>query len=250
MCEEIKTETDLPRGVDMRKLAVGLISFAAALVAGLFIDASARAQQLNPKETAVLFVDCQNEFASETGNLYPILKDELKRKNVLENAVSLMKTARERGMLIVHTTAGYSPGYAELDAGNPGLFHKIVRARKAFVAGSPGVELWDQLRPGPKDTDIILKGRTAMSGFRGTDLNYVLRSKGIKNLAIAGFVTNICVEQTGRDAYDLGFHNYFLADVMAAKNAEDQAFTEKNNFTYIGKVTSWREFVDMIAVTQ
>ena len=69
MCEEIKTETDLPRGVDMRKLAVGLISFAAALVAGLFIDASARAQQLNPKETAVLFVDCQNEFASETGNL-------------------------------------------------------------------------------------------------------------------------------------------------------------------------------------
>jgi hypothetical protein len=48
----------LPLPVPIRSMSVGL-----------FIDASARAQQLNPKETAVLFVDCQNEFASETGNL-------------------------------------------------------------------------------------------------------------------------------------------------------------------------------------
>lgn len=234
----------------MGKIAEGLILFAAALFAALLIAPPAGAEQLNPKETAVLFVDFQNEFAAENGNLYPILKDELKRKNVLENAVSLMRAARERGVLIIHTTAGYSPGYAELDSSNPGLFHKIVRARKAFAAGSPGVELWEPLRPGPKDTDIVLKGRSAMSGFTGTDLNYVLRTKGIKNLGIAGFVTNICVEQTGRDAYDLGFHNFFLTDVMAAKSADDQAFTEKNNFTYVGRVTTWREFVEMVTVTQ
>ncbi len=234
----------------MRKIADGLILFAAALLAGLLIVPPAGAQQLNPRETAILFVDFQNEFAAENGNLYPILKDELKRKNVLQNAVSLIKAARERGVLIVHTTAGYSPGYAELDPTNPGLFHKIVRARNAFVSGSPGAELWEPLRPGPKDTDIVLKGRSAMSGFIGTDLNYVLRTKGIKNLGIGGFVSNICVEQTARDAYDLGFHNYFLTDVMAAKSAEDQAFTEKNNFTYVGRVTTWQEFMQMVTLTQ
>jgi len=190
----------------MNKLVAGLTAVAAALVVGLVTTPPAGAQQLNPKETAILFVDFQNEFAAENGNLHAILKDELKRKNVLDNAAALVKAARERGILIVHTTAAYSPGYAELDATNPGLFHKIVRARKAFAAGSSGLELWEPLRPGPKDTDIVLKGRSAMSGFTGTDLNYVLRTKGIKNLGIAGFITNICVEQTGRQAYDLGFH--------------------------------------------
>ncbi len=234
----------------MRKAAVALIPFAALLLAGTLSASLAKAQQLNPKETAVLFVDFQNEFAAENGNLYPILKDELKRKNVLENAIELVKAARQRGVLIVHTTAGYSPGYVELDRSNPGLFHKIVVARKAFAAGSPGTEIWAPIRPGANDTDIVLKGRSAMSGFQGTDLNRVLRTRGIKSLAIAGFVTNICVEQTGRDAYDHGFHNYFLSDVMAAKNADDQAFTEKNNFTYIGKVTPSREFINMVSITQ
>ncbi len=230
------------------KLIMGLVSLAAALMAAITLPASA--QQLNPKETAVLFVDFQNEFAAENGNLYPILKDELKRKNVLENAIALVKSARERGILIVHTTAGYSPGYAELDRNNPGLFHRIVVGRKAFAAGSPGVEIWSPLRPGANDRDIILKGRSAMSGFKGTDLDYVLRTRGIKNLAIAGFVTNICVEQTGRDAYDHGYHNYFLTDVMAAKNAQDQAFTEQNNFIYVGKVTTSRELLEQVTVTQ
>lgn len=234
----------------MKKVGIAMIWLAALLFVGSLIASPANAQQLNPKETAILFVDFQNEFAAEDGNLYPILKDELKRKSVLENAQALVKAARERGVLIVHTTAGYSPGYAELDRTNPGLFHKIVVARKAFAAGSAGTEIWAPLRPGANDTDIVLKGRTAMSGFQGTDLNYVLRTRGIKSLGIAGFVTNICVEQTGRDAYDRGFHNYFLTDVMAAKSAEDQAFTEKNNFTYIGKVTSSREFINMVTVTQ
>jgi len=233
----------------MRKTAVVLMTLGGLVLAGLLSAASSGAQQLNPKETAVLFVDFQNEFAAEKGNLYPIVKDEIARKNVLENAVTLTKAARERGVLIVHTTAGYSPGYAELDATNPGLFHRIVRSRKAFALGSPGVELWAPLRPGPNDADIVLKGRSAMSGFQGTDLNYVLRTRGIKYLGVAGFVTNICVEHTARHAYDLGYHNYFLTDVMAAKSIEDQTFTEKNNFTYIGKVTTWREFMDMVPRT-
>ena len=233
----------------MRKIFNGLIIVITGLIAGMLIVPVAGAQQLNPRETAILFVDFQNEFAAENGKLYPILKDELKRKNVLENAISLVKAARERGVLIVHTTAGYSPGYAEVDQNNPGIFHKIVVSSKAF-AGSPGVDLWEPLRPGPKDTDIVLKGRSAMSGFVGTDLNYVLRTKGIKNLGIGGFVTNICVEQTGRDAYDLGFNNYFLTDVMAAKSVEHQDFTEKNNFTYVGRVTTWHEFMQMVALTQ
>ena len=233
----------------MRKIFNGLILVVTGLIAGMLIVPVAGAQQLNPRETAILFVDFQNEFASENGKLYPILKDELKRKNVLENAISLVKAARERGVLIVHTTAGYSPGYAEVDQNNPGIFHKIVVSSKAF-AGSPGVDIWEPLRPGPKDTDIVLKGRSAMSGFVGTDLNYVLRTKGVKNLGIGGFVTNICVEQTGRDAYDLGFNNYFLTDIMAAKSVEHQDFTEKNNFTYVGLVTTWHEFMQMVALTQ
>jgi nicotinamidase-related amidase len=225
------------------------IVLGSAVLAGLLGAAPIGAQQLNPKETAILFVDFQNEFVSEKGILNPIVKSEMARKNLLQNALETVREARQRGILVVQVTAGYSPDYFEVDMANPGLFHRITKARKAFASGSPGAELWEPLRPGPGDSDIVMKGRRAMSGFQGTDLDYILRTRGIKSLGIGGFMTNICVEHTARHAYDLGYHNYFLLDVMAARNVEEQTFTEKANFPFIGKLTTWREFMDMVPKT-
>lgn len=215
---------------------VGVLSFSSPL----------RAADLNPKETALILVDYQNEFAAETGKLNGIVKDEIKRLNVHANTTELVRQARQKGVLVVFVVSEYSADYRELDLSNPGLFHRIVTRFKAFQPGTPGVQIYESIRPGPNDKDIVLRPRAEMSGFKSTGLNYILRSKGIKSVGIAGFVTNICVEATARDAFDFGFHVYNLVDAMAAKSKEHQDFAEGNNLSYVGRNLSSKDFLAMI----
>lgn len=204
------------------------------------------AADLNPKETALILVDYQNEFAVETGKLNGIVKDEIKRLNVNANTTELVRQARQKGVLVVFVVSEYSADYRELDLSNPGLFHRIVTRFKAFQPGTPGIQIYEPIRPGPNDRDIVLRPRAEMSGFKGTDLNYILRSKGIRSVGVAGFVTNICVEATARDAFDFGFHVYNLVDAMAAKSKEHQDFAEGNNLSYVGRNLSSKDFLAMI----
>lgn len=212
----------------------------------LLWPAPLRAASLEARETALVLVDYQNEFAAKEGKLNGLVRAEIARKNVHANAIHLVKKARELGVQVVFVVSEYTRDYRELDAGNPGLFHKIVANYKVFQPGTPGIEIFGPIRPGPNDRDIVLRPRAEMSGFKGTDLNFVLRNRGIKNIGIAGFVTNICVEATARDAYDLGFHVYNLVDVMAAKSKEHQDFIEANNLSYVGKNISSKEFLNLI----
>jgi nicotinamidase-related amidase len=219
-------------------LTFGIFSFSSPLQAA---DVS-----LNPKETALILVDYQNEFAVETGKLNGIVKDEIKRLNVHGNTTELVRQARQKGVLVVFVVSEYSADYRELDMSNPGLFHRIVTRFKAFQPGTPGIQIYEPIKPGPNDKDIVLRPRAEMSGFKGTDLNYILRSKGIKSVGIAGFVTNICVEATARDGFDFGFHVYNLVDAMAAKSKEHQDFAEGNNLSYVGRNLSSKDFMAMI----
>jgi Isochorismatase family len=61
---------------------------------------------------------------------------------------------------------------------------------------------------------LFLPPRIQASGFGGTGLNEILRSKGIKNVAVAGFTSDVCVYATVLSAYDLGFHVYALREGM------------------------------------
>lgn len=229
------------------KLLNRIMLVAFALIFGLFSFSSPLlAANLDPKQTAIILVDYQNEFAAETGKLNRIVKDEMNRLNVNHNTTELVRQARQKGVLVVFVVSEYSSDYRELDMSNPGLFHRIVTRFKAFQPGTPGVQIYGPIRPGPKDRDIVLRPRAEMSGFKGTDLNYILRTKGIKSVGIAGFVTNICVEATARDAFDFGFHVYNLVDAMAAKSKEHQDFAEGNNLSYVGRNLSSKDFLAMI----
>jgi nicotinamidase-related amidase len=68
--------------------------------------------------------------------------------------------------------------------------------------------------PSPGDRDLFLPPRIQASGFGGTGLNEILRAKGIKNVAVAGFTSDVCVYATVLAAYDLGFHVYALREAM------------------------------------
>lgn len=133
---------------------------------------------------------------------------------MLTKTLDLVNQARAKGVWIVHVTEGYTQDYREVDPGNPGGFHRGQLLRQAWKVGSKEAAYYQPLLPKPDYKDLVLPPRAQVSAFGGTGLNEILRSKGIKNVAIAGFTTDVCNYATTTAAYDLGFHVYALKDAM------------------------------------
>jgi nicotinamidase-related amidase len=199
-----------------RRLLISL-----SVVAMFALSAPARAEavkpaakSLKPEETAILLVDFQANFVSPDGAWYPKFAEHYAKTRMLERTVELVGKARAKGVLIVHITEGYTQDYRELDPTNPGAFHRGQIARGAWKIGSKEAAYYAPLMPSPGDRDLFLPPRIQASGFGGTGLNEILRARGIKNVAVAGFTSDVCVYATVLAAYDLGFHVYALREAM------------------------------------
>ena len=205
------------------------------------------ATHLNPSETAIILVDFQYPFTNPEGIGYPALKTELDSKKMLERTVALVKKAREAGVWVIHVTEGYSSDYRELDFTNPGGFHRNVIARQAWKNGAPEAAYYPPLKPGPNDKDLFLAPRAQTSALGGTGLDQILRSRGIKNIAVGGFTTDVCVYATVTNGYDLGYHVYALKDAMAGYVPERDEMMLTSLYPMWSKVLSNEDFVAMVS---
>ena len=240
-----------------RRLALPLSLAAAAIAAFALLGASASAQglpplakTLNPAETALVLIDFQYPFTSPEGANNRAVKKELDEKHLLERTVDLVKKARSLGILVVHVTEGYTNDYREVDATNPGGFHRGQILRQAWKTGTRETSYYEPLLPGPGDKDIFLAPRIQTSAFGGTGLDQILRSKGIKNVAVAGFTTDVCDYATVTSAYDLGYHVYALRDAMAGYFPEQSELMLKNTYPMWSKVLGNDEWLAMFGLAQ
>jgi ureidoacrylate peracid hydrolase len=197
------------------------LAIALSIVGLLGLFAPVRAEPVAPaptslkaEETAILLVDFQANFVSPDGAWYGKFKEHYAKTRMLERMVELVDKERGRGVLIVHITEGYSSNYRELDPSNPAGFHRGQIGRGAWKIGSKEAAYYEPLRAASGDRDLVLPPRIQASGFGGTGLNEILRSKGIKNVAVAGFTSDVCVYATVLSAYDLGYHVYALREGM------------------------------------
>jgi len=204
------------------------------------------AKYLKPEETAIVFVDFQNNFAALDGEHYARMKKFYDESKMLENAVSLVKKARAVGILVVQVTEAYTADYRELDWSNPATFHRSQILRQSWKMGTKPVELYEPLRPGPNDKDILLPNRFMASGFGGNGLEAILRGKGIKNVAIGGFTTDVCVYATVLSAHDMGFHVYALKDLMAPARGEISAMMLQELYPRWSRVVGHEEFLQLL----
>ncbi len=203
------------------------------------------AKQLKPEETAIIFVDFQNNFAAPDGEHYPNYKKVFDETKMLENSVELVKRARALGIQVIQVYEGYTHDYRELDWSNPGNFHRSQILRQSWKMGTKPVELYEPLRPGPNDKDILLPNRITVSGFSGNALDYILKSRGIRNVALGGFSTEGCVYATLLSAYDLGYHVYAVKDVLASNRAQLSELLFKESYPKYSRVTTSKDFLQM-----
>ena len=197
----------------------------------------------DPATTAILLIEYQNEFTSEGGALHGAVKGVMAETNMLANTVALVREARQRGVTIMHAPITFAPGYAELTRHPYGILKGVVDG-KAFVKGSWGAAIVDALSPA--EGDIVIEGKRGLDAFASTNLDFILRSKGITTIALGGFLTNCCVESTMRTAYEHGFDVVTLVDCVAATSSEEHKNAIKYDYPMFSKPMTVDEYVSTL----
>jgi nicotinamidase-related amidase len=173
---------------------------------------------IDPSTTAVVLIEYQNDFTSEGGVLHGAVQGSMDKTGMLDNTKRVVEAARAAGATVMHAPITFAEGYNELSAHPYGILKGVVDGN-AFVKGSWGAAIVDDLAPA--DGDIVIEGKRGLDTFASTNLDFILRSKGIKTLVLGGFLTNCCVESTMRSGYENGYKVITLNDCTAATSHEE-----------------------------
>lgn len=195
---------------------------------------------MNPKQTALVLIEYQNDFTSDGGTLHPAVKPVMDSTNMLSNTVAAVKQARELGVTIVHAPITFTEDYRELTSQPYGILKGVVDS-KSFRKGTWGAEIVDVLKPDSQD--IVVEGKRGLCGFASTNLDFILRSRGILNIALGGFLTNCCVESTMRSGYEKGYNVVTLKDCTAALSEEEQRLAVEKNYPMFSRPMNHDEFL-------
>jgi ureidoacrylate peracid hydrolase len=172
----------------------------------------------DPKRTAVVLIEFQNDFTSDGGALHGAVQEVMQSTGMLDNTRRLVEAARAAGATIVYAPITFAPGYGELSRHPYGILKGVVDST-AFVKGEWGAEIVDALAP--QEGDVVVEGKRGLDTFATTNLDFILRARGIETIALGGFLTNCCVESTMRTGYEKGYQVITLSDCVAATSAEE-----------------------------
>jgi ureidoacrylate peracid hydrolase len=195
---------------------------------------------MDPKKTAVVLIEYQNDFTSDGGTLHGAVKDVMEKENMLPNTVETVQKAREQGATIIHAPITFTADYHELSPNPYGILKGVVDS-KSFRKGTWGAEIVQDLAPQPED--IVVEGKRGLDAFASTNLDFILRSRGITTIALGGFLTNCCVESTMRTGYEKGFDVITLKDCTATLSEEEQKLAVEKNYPMFSRPMNHDEFL-------
>lgn len=205
----------------------------------------------DPAASAVIVVDMQNGYCSPGGYFSHLGVDLSPTQRIVASIRQLVTAARKAGVQIIWLQNGWD---AELkEAGGPhsvnqlkGNSLKLMRERrelrgKLLTKGGWDYALVDELKPEAADI-VIAKPR--YSGFAGTALDSILRSRRIETLLVCGVATNVCVESTIRDAF---FAEYFPVLIRDACYQAGPQFVQDATIYNVEQFFGWTATADEVA---
>lgn len=174
---------------------------------------------LNPQTTALVMIDLQHGNVARELAPYPA-------SQVVANSVRLTEACRAAGAAVVYVRVSVGELAAhEADRALPGL--KVIPPNPSDIVPEAGMQ------PG----DFLVTKRQ-WGAFHATELDQILRRRGIKDIILTGIATNIGVESTARVAHDLGYDLVFVEDAMSSIGAGAHEWTVEHMFPLMGRVRS------------
>lgn len=174
---------------------------------------------IDVSRTACLFIDMQRDFLEPGGFGASLGNDVALTRGAIEPCQALLALARGLGMLVLHTREGHRPDLS--DAPPAKIARGVPSARigdvgpmgRILIRGEPGHDIIPELYPKAGEPVIDKPGKGA---FYATDLEPMLRHRGIRDLIVCGVTTEVCVHTTVREANDRGFRCLVPSDACAS----------------------------------
>ena len=177
-----------------------------------------------PAETALLIIDMQRDFCDPGGYAAQAGMDVSRLRAPIPVIHAVREQARRLSMLVIYTREGHRADGSDC---HPEKLRRSQRAGagigsagplgRLLIRGERGHDMVDELQPVPGEVVVDKPGYGA---FYQTDLELLLRSRGIRGLVLTGVTTDVCVHSTLREAVDRGYACTTVADGCAAADPQ------------------------------
>ncbi|MBN9539012.1 MAG: cysteine hydrolase [Alphaproteobacteria bacterium 65-37] len=173
----------------------------------------------DPASTALVIIDMQRDFLEPGGFGSMLGNDVSLLRASIAPCKAVLEAARKAKMLVIHTREGHAPdmtdcppskkarGGLKVGIGDEGPMGRVL------IRGEKGHDIIPELYPAPNEPVIDKPGKGA---FFATDLELMLRNRGIRTLIVCGVTTEVCVNTTVREANDRGFECLVVSDAVGS----------------------------------
>ena len=197
---------------------------------------------IDPAKTALLLIHWQKDVAAPGFKHASNHPERLAEAHTIEHTQAVLKASREKGVLVIYVNASHRLGYPEVPT-IPAPIFKNIAAHGAHIRGTVGNEVIDQIKP--RDDEIVVYNYSP-DGFCYTDLDLILRNKGITDLVLSGLSTNWAVETTAREGACRGYFIYTLKDCCNSSSDEMHNWALTNILPRLGAVIDSEAYINAL----
>ena len=189
-------------------------------------------------KTALLIIDMQKHFLDGKNDFFAGVYNQVAESKVIDNTASVLSVARKAKLPIYHITTGHK---ADRSDTVPTITDMTSTAQLPhLVEGTPAAEIVQELKPTDGE-NIIFKRRHG--AFYQTDLELLLKNRGVDTLLFAGVLTDVCVAITFNQARMRDYHCIVISDCCASSTKERHDYFIQTMFPRHGRIRTSFEIV-------